>query len=356
MGNYTNSISAAGRISLRRAGTAIFLVTLLTGSSSWAQTPSAPAGVDVAWKGVVAAGQKEGRVALYSTAANPLLARLKADFELANPGIVLEVSRYSTGELLSKISLERDTGAEGDDVSIATDITWAEDRLKEGAIKPPIGPSAKAWPAKYMIRNAIPVLSLEPIVIAYNTNLVKVPIEGYKDLLKPELKGKLGTMDLSATSVIAFYDWLEKTHGADYLTKFARQQPKLYPTAPSGGQSVASGEIPAISFMSPANIVPLIKQGAPVKVIFPQPRFGFRLIGVQLAWSKRPNASQVFMDYVMSQRGQAIWHGVGESASPLKNIPGSLEADSIEPYDPAPYTPEFAKAYTAKWNGLFKGK
>ena len=352
----------ADNVQPTRFGSMLLATTVVVGSallaamSSWAQTGAAPAAGADAWKSVVAAGQKEGRVALYSTAANPLLARLKVDFEAANPGIVLELSRYSTGELLSKVSQERATGADGADVIIATDIAWAEERLKEGAVKAPNGPNVKTWPSKYLLRGAIPVLSLEPIIIAYNTNLVKVPIDGYPDLLKPELKGKLGTMDLSATSVIAFYDWLEKTHGAEYLARFARQQPKLYPTAPSGGQSVASGEIPAVSFMSPANIAPLIKQGAPVKLVFPQPRFGFRLVGVELGWSKRPNATQVFMDYVMSPRAQAVWHGSGESASPLKNITGSLDADSIEPYDPAPYTAEFVKTYTAKWNGLFKGR
>ena len=28
----------------------------------------------------------------------------------------------------------------------------------------------------------------------------------------------------------------------------------------------------------------------------------------------------------------------------------------VEPYDPAPYTAEFVKTYTAKWNGLFKAR
>ena len=62
------------------------------------------------------------------------------------------------------------------------------------------------------------------------------------------------------------------------------------------------------------------------------------------------------MGYAMSPRGQADWNGTGESASPLKNIAGSLDADSIEPYDPKPYTPEVVKSYTAKWNSLFKGR
>ncbi len=320
---------------------------VLMPATSWSQD---------AWAGVAAAARKEGKVALYSAAANPLLARLKLDFESAHPGVVLEFSRYSTGELLSKLAQERKTGADGADVVIITDINWAEERVKEGSVKAPLTRNVQTWPAKHLIRGAIPVLSVEPIVIAYNSNLVKVPITGYRDLLKPELKGKLGTMDLSATSVVAFYNWLEKTQGPDYLAQFARQQPKLYPTAPSGAQSVAAGEIPAVSFMSPANIGPLISQGAPVKVVMPKPGFGFRFIGVPLGWSKRPNAAQLFMDYVMSPRGQTIWNNTGESASPLKGIPGSLDADSIQAYDPSGFTADVVKNYTLKWNGMFKAR
>ena len=320
--------------------------------------PAAPALAQAAdsWAGAVAGAKREGRVVLYSTAANGLLARLKADFEAANPGIVVEVNRYSTGELLTKLAQERQTGADGADIVIPTDIAWAEDRLKEGAIKVPLSPHLKTWPAKYLIKGAVPILSLEPIIIAYNTNLIKTPINGYRDLLKPELKGKLGTLDLSATSVVAFYDWLDHTQGADYLPALARQQPRIYPTSPSGGQSVAAGEIPVVAFMNPANINPLIKQGAPVKQVLPKPGFGFRLIGAVLGWAHRPNAAQVFMDYIMSPRGQTVWNGIGESASPLKNIAGSLDADSIDPYDPAKFTPEVVKSYTAKWNGMFKGR
>ncbi len=352
MGKHSNNPLRPGATCMQLLAAAILGAVLSAPAPLLAQSA---ASAD-AWKATVAAAQKEQKVVLYSAAANPLLTRLKADFDRANPGVVLEISRFSTGELLTKLAQERETGADGADVMIATDIAWAEDRLRDGGVKPPVGPSAQAWPARYMLRGAVPVLALEPVVMAYNTNLVKTPINSYQDLLKPELKGRIGILDLTATSIIAFYDWLEKNEGADYLARLAAQSPRIYTSSPAGGQSVGSGEIPVINFINPANIVPLIKQGAPVKEVYTKPRFGFRFIGVALGWSKRPNASQVLMDYVMSARGQTVWSGNGESASALRNIPGALDADSINPYDPAPYTPEVVKSYTAKWNTLFKGR
>lgn len=65
-------------------------------------------------------------------------------------------------------------------------------------------------------------MSIEPLVMAYNHNLIKRPVTGYQDLLRPELQGRLGTSELVAPSVIAWYDWLEKTQGPDFLEVWYR--------------------------------------------------------------------------------------------------------------------------------------
>ena len=49
-----------------------------------------------------------------------------------------------------------------------------------------------------------------------------------------------------------------------------------------------------------------------------------------------------------------MWHGEGESASPLPNVAGSLNIRTINPYNAAPDTPEVVNAARAKWNLMFK--
>jgi hypothetical protein len=56
----------------------------------------------------------------------------------------------------------------------------------------------------------------------------------------------------------------------------------------------------------------------------------------------------------MSVRGQVMWSGRGEAASPLSNIPGSIDAKTINPFDPTAFPPEMTKAYREKWTALFK--
>lgn len=336
-------------------GTAFFLVAAALQSHSLAQS-SDSAFKSAEWAKVAAAARKEGRVVLY-TQANPIVnERIKADFENAHPGMVLEYSRVVGAALLSKLEQERKIGADGADVAIATEPLWFENLAKAGALKKPAGPSTLSWPARYTVGGAAPVLALEPITMAYNTNLVKTPITGYRDLLRPELKGKIGLLDLVAPVVVAWFDWLEKTQGPDFLAKLAAQDARLFPSSVPSTQATAAGETAVSGFTNPTNSMPLIERGAPIKMVLPSPSFGISYVGGVLSAGRRQNAALFFMDYLTSPRGQTAWSGKGETASPLPAIPGSLDAKSINTYDARPYTAEAVNAYKERWNKLFKAR
>ena len=336
--------------SLALVAAAALLPTLL-------QAQAAAPGYQVAeWARIVAAANKEGRVVIYYSTVTPVVERIKADFEKAYPGIVLEYSRVNAG-VVGKVEAERNTGADGADANLdSSAIIWTLALAKAGVLKRPIGPASVTWPAAYLLGGSAPVLAMEPITISYNTNLVKTPVNGYQDLLRPEFKGKLATTELLGPTLVAWYEWLEKTQGADFLPRLAAQNPKYYTGAAVTTQAAVSGEMSVAAFSNPTISFPLIAQGAPLKMIVPNPSFAIRYTGTVFNWAKRPNAALVLQDYLMSPRGQATWNGGGESASPLPNIPGAMDSRTVNPYDPTPYTPEVVIAYTKKWNALFKGQ
>lgn len=306
------------------------------------------------WPEILAAANKEARVVLYTVQAPAVMDRIKADFSKVFPGIQLEMNRVTSGQMISKLEQERKTGADGADAVITTDMVWLEERAKEGVLKVPSGPAAKGWPSAYLLSGAVTILALEPLVIVYNTELVKTPVVGYQDLLRPEFKGRLGTSDLVAITVVAWYDWLEKTLGPDFIAKFAAQKPRLYVGTVPATQATISGEVAVSAFSNTSVSMPLIEGGAPLKVVVPSPSFGIRYAGGAPGWSRRPNAAQAFMDYLMSQRGQTAWSGKGDAASPLPNVPGSLNAATVSPFDPNGYPPAKVSEYRKKWNALFK--
>jgi iron(III) transport system substrate-binding protein len=108
------------------------------------------------------------------------------------------------------------------------------------------------------------------------------------------------------------------------------------------------------AFATTAIPLNLIAQGAPLKIVIPKPSQGIRYGAGVVAWSKRPNAALVLMDYLMSVRGQTVINGKGESASPLEGIPGSLDASSIQPFDPSKYPPDVVQAESERLDQLFK--
>ena len=138
----------------------------------------------------------------------------------------------------------------------------------------------------------------------------------YQDLLAPEFKGRIATTELAATTLVAWYTWLEETEGEGFLEQLAAQNPRLYVGAVPLGQAVASGEVIASAFGVPTATQPLIDEGAPLAYSVPDPGLGIRYGMAALGWSQRPNAALVLVDWIMSSEGQQAWHGRGESRQP----------------------------------------
>lgn len=310
------------------------------------------------WEGILVAARREGRVVAYANSVEQVNARLRADFQDLHPHIELDLRRVFGRPILDKLEAERDTHADGADVAITELIPWLEARAQEGALKRPCGPAVSEWPAHYLLHDSVPVLALDMFVIAYNRNLVVEPIAGYRDFLRPALKGRFSAPVLSSTAEVAWYHWLAETEGEEFLARFAAQAPrqgwKL--GALPATRAVAEGELAATPFSLLPIARPMQDAGAPIEIVVPKPSMGLRFSAGVPRWSHRPNAGLVFLDYLMSRRGQAAWCGKGRlatSASPLEDISGPLDAATINAYDAARFTPQVVREYRAKWEALF---
>ena len=166
---------------------------------AWSQ--QANAGYQPAeWAKIVAAAKSEGTVVIYSQITPVVIERLRTDFPKLYPDIRFELSRIIT--IIPKVEEERKSGSDGADIVVISEPLWIEGLAKSGVLKTPVGPSAPAWPADYMVARVAPVLLVEPFIIAYNTRATQASINGYQDLLKPELKGKLGTVEIVSSTVV----------------------------------------------------------------------------------------------------------------------------------------------------------
>ena len=324
----------------------------LIGLAAWPPTAAQAQSGD--WNSIVAAARKEGKLLYYTGQPTPAANRITAGFKKHYPDIAVEVVRGPSGEVLAKVDQERASGIDGADVFLSTEVSWFTERAREGKLLKPAGPSLRNWPAQYLQEGTVAIVGSDPFVIIYNKNLVPNPPRNYVDLLRPEFKGRLGTTELASTVLVAWYDWLEKTQGADFLNKLKAQNPRLYNGSTPLAQSVASGEIAVSAFGVPTAIIPIIEQGAPMAYVVPNPGMGNLYAVAALSWSRRPNAALLLTDYIMSAEGQGLWHGRGESASPLPGVPGAIPLATITPYDPAKYPAATVTRYRDYWSKIFK--
>ncbi len=304
------------------------------------------------WDKILADAKKEGRVVVYTTTAPAVHARIKADFEKAFPGIEMDAVRVVGNLINTRVEQERAAGNIDGDAIITSELVWSADAAKKGWLRVPVGPNAQAWPEASLRQGAVPLLGVNPFVLVYNTNLVKTPPTSYQDLLKPEFKGKIGSTALLGDLNVGWYDWMESTQGPGFLAKLAAQNVKMS-GAVAATQGVASGELWLNMWTVFSVTNPLLDAGAPIKTVVVKPSYGAAYGGGVVAGSKRPNAALVFMDYMMSVRGQSQMVGKGEMASAMSNVPGSLDIKSVTLHDDDKYTPEVVNASKVRWNALF---
>ncbi len=337
------------------AGCAIVMGTALFGATGTAvHAQSKDRTVSQAdWNKILTDAKKEGLVVVYTTTAPAVHERIKADFEKAYPGIKMDAIRVIGNLINTRVEQERAAGNIEGDAIITSELVWSAAAAKKGWLRVPVGPNAQAWPESGIRQGAVPLIGVNPFVMVYNTNLVKTPPTGYQDLLKPEFKGRIGSTALVGDLTVGWYDWMEKTQGAGFLAKLAAQNMKTYPGAVAPTQGVAAGEL-SINLWTVFSVTnPLIDAGAPIKTVVVNPSYGAAYGGGVVAGSKRPNAALVFMDYMMSVRGQGQMVGKGEMASALSNVPGSLDIKAVTLHDDEKYTPDVVNAFTVKWNALF---
>jgi iron(III) transport system substrate-binding protein len=346
------------RLGSRLASSALVIGMVLAsvaGAAAHAQS-NARAVSQAEWAQVLANAKKEGRVVVYTTTAPAVHDRIKADFEKAFPGIAMDTVRIVGNLINTRVEQERAAGNIDGDAIITSELVWSAAAVKKGLLRIPVGPNAQAWPESGLYGAGVPLLGVNPFVLVYNTSLVKTPPTGYQDLLKPEFKGRIGSTALLGDLNVGWYDWMEKTQGAGFLAKLAAQNVKTYPGAVPPTQGVASGELLVNMWTVFSVTNPLVEAGAPIKTVVVNPSYGAAYGGGVVAGSKHPNAALVFMDYMMSVRGQTQMVGNGEMASALSNVPGSLDIKSVTLHDYDKWTPEAVNAFRVKWNALFTGR
>jgi iron(III) transport system substrate-binding protein len=163
----------------------------------------------------------------------------------------------------------------------------------------------------------------------YNTSLVKgddVP-KSWHDLTKPQWQGKILSDDYRAAG--AGNVWFEATYnafGREFHEKMARQKPVFSRNFPDSERRVARGEYPIYLPFNVSEYASL--QGLPIKALVPAEGAAYVPMGAAiLKDAPQPNAARVYLNFLLSDRGQSILAAEGfRPAKPgfEKNAPSEV--------------------------------
>ena len=268
--------------------------------------------------GCAGAAMAEETLVIYSARNERLNELVIPAFEAAT-GIKVEMITGSSGEVLQRVKAEVESG------NVTVDIHWAADETMLDAnrdlFEPYVSTENDALLPEFQNdgANCFNNAYAEPNVMIVNTDMLaemNIEVNGYADLLQPELKGKIISAD-PANSSSAFQCLIGMLYGMgngdpmsdeawDYIDQFlVNLDGKIASSSSQVYNGVANGEYAVgLSYEDPC--VELEAAGEhPVKVVYAVEGTVFPGESVQIIkGAPHMEAAQKFVDFVLSEESQ----------------------------------------------------
>lgn len=274
---------------------------------------TAATGQDAERRAILEGAKKEGEVVWYTSAglqdSNPMAEAFQRDY----PFIRVSVVRAGSGVLINKILSEARAQKGLFDVfntnqesvmplkrrNLIARYVSAEAAFYDDDVKNKEG----YWHAAYVI----------PWFLGYHTRMVKkdeVP-KTYEELLHPKWRG--GKIALGVDNGAIILSGLMRAWGKEkalrYFQQLARQEPSMQRGSPSSRIGLlAAGEFP-LTLAAGNTLQTFASKGAPVDWVALEPAFVQVNTIMLAAQSRHPNASKLFIDFVLSKKGQEMIRG-----------------------------------------------
>lgn len=218
-----------------------------------------------------------GNLVVYSACNEDILGTIIPMFE-EETGIKVELLTGGAGELLKRVESES-ANPYCDVVLGGTESQFYSyiDQFQEY-----VSPNDEYMlDGHHSFENKLTPINTDAAVIMWNSNLIgDIKVESYKDLLQPELKGKIALPDPASSGTgagtIADLVWLYNNDswdgeaGWDMVTEFAKQlDGKVSPSSGNAHKSVADGEN-TITVTYEGAAFAYLKNGAEVGIAYPK--------------------------------------------------------------------------------------
>lgn len=302
---------------LRRRLLALIAATMP--SLAFAETaPGYPADYPADYAATVAKAEAEGSVVVYANTEHAAVEPILADFEKAFPKIRVDYIEIKAADLFSRISSEAAADALKADMvwSSAMDLQFqmVEDGIaaEYRSVEKTAVPEWSSWGDK------IYGITYEPVVMVYNSKVIadgempdtRASLSKWLQENKERMKGKVATYDPERSGLGYFAVSADAQNSDDLwplVTAFGAVDAKFYTSTGTMLEKISAGEH-AIGYNIIGPYAYLRAERDPnVKVVVPK---DYTVVLSRLAivtqQAQHPNAARVFLDYLLSKRGQTV--------------------------------------------------
>ena len=305
-----------------------------------------------------AKAEAEGKLMFYATFNAADSKTLIDGFKQLYPKIDAAYYRATDSVMVERIVTENRAGQNLWDV-VMTSSFYGHNLKKRGLFAPYDSPERKFYRDGYKDPQATWTSAYTNYgALGYNTRAVSkasVP-KSYNDLLKPEWKGQIGLEGRA-------YEWfgtmlkaMGDEKGLAYMRELAKQA-QLRSGRTLLAQLVAAGEFKGALTAYSQTFEVLKPSGAPVEWVYLNPVFAnIHPTGVAPK-APHPNAARLFVDFVLSKRGQELIRGMNRIPDRIDTPPEqSRLIDGVKPAFASPEVLENIERYSKTFHEIFGGR
>jgi iron(III) transport system substrate-binding protein len=311
---------------------------LLAAASCTALAQGTPAGYPADYAQTVAAAKKEGKVVIYSAldtkAAQPLI----KDFNALYPDIKVEYNDMNSTEMYNRFIAESASGQGSADVMWSSAMDLQVKLVDDGQALTYKSPEASKLPQWAVYKDQAYGTTYEPAVFIYNKRLVtgdEIPQDhaSFAKLINSKVdkyKGKVTTYDIEKSGVgfmLITQDSKYNPQFWDMVKALGVVGPRVQSSAGTMMERISSGEnlLGFNIFNSYAAL--RAKKDPSIGIVLPK---DYALVMSRVMFisktAKNPNAGKLWLDYILSKRGQTIIANQAELGSIRSDVEGEMTA------------------------------
>jgi iron(III) transport system substrate-binding protein len=265
---------------------------------------------------VVSAAEGEGQVVVYSTTDSASVQPMLKDFAALHPKIAVQYNDMNSTEVYNRFISEAAAGSGSADLLWSSAMDLQVKLVEDGYAQEYASPEASGLPPWAVWKKQAYGTTFEPICFVYNKRVLKpdeVP-QSHADLVKAlqakpdRFRGKLTSYDPERSGLgflLATQDARVDPKFWDAAKAYGSVAVKLYTSTGAMLERISSGEHLLGFNMIGSYGVLKAKKDPTIGVVLPK---DYTLVMSRVAFvakgGKHPNAAKVFLDYLLSRRGQ----------------------------------------------------